>query len=1155
MSNFVHLHVHSEYSLLDGSARIEDMVKKTKELGMNSLALTDHGSMYGIIQFYKACERYGIKPIIGSEVYITNQSRLEKNTANRKYFHLILLAKNNTGYKNLIKLVSEGFTTGYYYRPRIDYEVLKEYSEGLIGTSACISGEVQALILDGKYEEAKEKAYFYEDIFGKGNFYLELQDHGMPEQKIINEGLLKLNKETNIPLIAANDSHYLNKDDYISHDVLLCVQTGKTINDEERMKFPSSEFYLKSPEEMAELFSYAPEALENTQKIADMCDVEIEFHNLKLPHFDAPDGIENEEYLRHLITEGLRHRYGVITEEIEKRFLYEFNTIVEMGYIDYFLIVWDFVRFAKEKDIPVGPGRGSAAGSIVSYALEITDIDPLRFGLLFERFLNPERVSMPDIDIDFCYERREEVIDYVIEKYGEEKVAQIVTFGTMAAKGAIRDVGRALDIPYGKVDSIAKLVPIDLNMTIDRALDISKELNKYYTEDYEVKRLIDIALSVEGLPRHTSTHAAGVLITGSSVTDYVPLTRNDEIIATQFNMIELEELGLLKMDFLGLRTLTVIKDAVDSVKRNRGISLNMDDIDLEDAKVLKLFEKSDTLGIFQFESAGMRRFLKDLKADVFEDLVAANSLFRPGPMNQIPQFVLSKHDPKQVKYIHPKLKEILEPTYGCIVYQEQVMQIVRLIGGYSFGQADLVRRAMSKKKMSVMEQERYKFIYGDVDETGNVILDGAIRNGVDEKSANRIFDLMIDFANYAFNKSHSVAYAVVAFRTAYLKHYYPVEYMAALISSIMGQTKQVALYIEECKRLGIEVLRPDVNKSFKKFTVEGDNIRFGLLGIKGIGAGAIDAVVKARKEGGNFTSLKDFIVRVGAVDNLAVNKRSLEGFIRSGAMDDIIPGRSKAMGVYEGILSSNQMELKRNIVGQFDLFGTAEGVEDNFDVEYPNVPEFTKSELLEMEKDSTGVYITGHPLEEYEDLINRINIYSIGEIMDNSEETLHTEFHDGKYIKLAGMIISVKKMITKTKNLMAFITIEDLVGSIECIVFPKMYDRYSSLLEEGKVVTVFGKLSVSDAEPTKILAERIADIQEENSKKLFIRFDSKNDTFKINSVIQELNKFKGSSKVVFYYTEQNLQSTNDKLTVDLGKIEELKKSLQHHLKETDIVAK
>lgn len=1154
MTNFVHLHVHSEYSLLDGSARIDDLVKRTKELGMNSIALTDHGSMYGVIQFYKACEKYGIKPIIGSEIYITNQSRFEKTTANRKYYHLVLLAKNNVGYQNLMKLVSEGFTTGYYYRPRIDYEVLKEYSEGLISTSACIGGEIQTLILEGNYEAAKEKALFYESIFEKGNFFLELQDHGMPEQKIINEGLLKLNQETGIPLIAANDSHYLNKEDYMAHDVLLCVQTGKTINDEDRMKFPGQEFYLKSPDEMAELFSYAPEAIENTQKIADMCDVNIEFHNLKLPHFDAPEGIGNEEYLRYLIIEGLKDRYGEITEDIEKRFLYEFNTIVEMGYVDYFLIVWDFVRFAKEKEIPVGPGRGSAAGSIVSYALHITDIDPLRFGLLFERFLNPERVSMPDIDIDFCYERREEVIDYVIEKYGEDKVAQIVTFGTMAARGAIRDVGRALDIPYGKCDTIAKLVPNELNMTLDRALEISKELYKYYTEDYEVKRLIDIALAVEGLPRHTSTHAAGVLITGSSVTDYVPLTRNDEIIATQFNMIELEELGLLKMDFLGLRTLTVIKDAVDSVRRNRGIELDMDKIDLEDSEVLELFKYANTLGIFQFESAGMRRFLKELKADVFEDLVAANSLFRPGPMNQIPQFVLYKHEPSQVKYLHPKLQKILEPTYGCIVYQEQVMQIVREIGGYSFGQADLVRRAMSKKKMAVMEQERQKFIYGDVDSEGNVILNGAIRNGVDERSANKIFDLMIDFANYAFNKSHSVAYAVVAFQTAYLKKYYPVEYMAALISSIVSDTKQVSLYIEECKRLNIEVLRPDVNKSYKKFTVEGDNIRFGLLGIKGIGSNAINTIVKVRKDGGEFTSLKDFIVRVGAEDSTSVNKRTIEGLIRSGAMDDIIPSRSKAMAVYEGILSSNQMEQKRNVVGQFDLFGFSEE-EESYDIEYPNVPEFTKSELLEMEKESTGVYITGHPLEEYEDLINKINVYSIGEIMDSSNEEGHTEFHDGKFIKLAGMIISVKKMITKTKNLMAFVTIEDLVGSIECIVFPKVYDRFSSLLEEGKVVTVFGKLSVSDAEATKLLVERIGDIQEENMQKLYLRFDSVEDKFKVNSVIQELNKFKGSSKVVFYYTNEKLTTTNNELTVDLSKKEEIVKSLGYHLRATDIVVK
>lgn len=1156
--DFVHLHVHSEYSLLDGSARIRDMVSRAKELGMNSLALTDHGSMYGILQFYKACKDEGINPILGSEVYVTPGDMTDKNQRNRQYFHLVLLAENNIGYQNLMKIVSIGNVDGFYYRPRVDYEVLKKYSEGIIATSACLSGEVQEYLLRGDYDTAKEKALFYEGIYGKGNFFLELQDHGMEEQKIINERLLKLSEDTKIELIASNDSHYLKQEDYIAHDVLLCIQTAKTINDENRMKFPSSEFYLKSPEEMYELFPYAPQALENTQKIADRCHVDIEFHKTKLPHFFAPEGYENEDYLKELIEKGLIKRYGIITKEIQARYEYEFNTILNMGYVDYFLIVWDFVRFAKEQGIPVGPGRGSAAGSIISYALEITGVDPLEYNLLFERFLNPERVSMPDIDIDFCYERREEVIDYVIEKYGSDKVAQIVTFGTMAAKGAIRDVGRALDVAYGKCDSIAKMVPNALNITLEKALETSKELKRAYDEDFEVKRIIDIALAVEGLPRHTSTHAAGVLITGSEVTDYVPLTRNDEIICTQFNMIELEELGLLKMDFLGLRTLTVIQDSLEAIKRNHGVDIDIDNIDNEDPEVLEIFKNAETIGIFQFESAGMRRFLKELKADRFENLVAANSLFRPGPMDQIPQFVASKHDSSKISYIHPQLEEILEPTYGCIVYQEQVMQIVRKIGGYSFGHADLIRRAMSKKKMDEMEKERRIFIYGKEDSDGNVLVTGAVRNGVDEISANRIFDLMIDFANYAFNKSHSVAYAVVAFQTAYLKRYYPSEYMAALISSIVSQTNQVVLYLEECKRLGIEILRPDVNKSFKKFSVENDAIRFGLLGIKGIGGSVIEAIVGARELDGDFTSLKDFITRVSDFKANALNKRALDGLIRSGSLDGIIPSRAKAMCVYEDMLSSHLQEQKRNLQGQFDLFGGVSEYSNSYDLIYPNVPEFSNTELYEMEKESTGVYITGHPLEEYEETINRINTYSIGEIKIHDETEDHI-FYDGKVMKLAGMIINIRRLLTRKNDLMAFITIEDLVDSIECVVFPRTFEQYLEYIEEDKVVTVIGKLQVSDAEETKLIVERITPIEEEmkrnNSRKLFLRMDSKDDTNTINEIINVLSAFKGNTDVVFYFSNEKLTTTNEKIKIDVARIEDITTSLSQHLEENDIVLK
>lgn len=1158
MNNFVHLHVHSEYSLLDGSARVKDLVRRTKELGMNSIALTDHGNMYGILEFYKTCLDEGIKPILGSEVYVTDTSLYEKNPKNRHYFHLVLLAENNKGYENLMKIVSIGNVDGYYYRPRVDYEVLKEYSEGIIATSACISGEVQDYILRGDYDGAREKALFYEEIFGKRNFFLELQDHKMEEQKVINKGLLELSEDTGIDLIASNDSHYLSRDDDIAHDVLLCIQTGKTVNDENRMKFPSNEFYLKSPEEMYELFSYAPEALENTQKIADRCHVDIEFHKTKLPHFSVPEGYSNEEYLRYLIEKGLENNYEEITEEIKERYEFEFKTIKEMGYIDYFLIVWDFVRFAKEQDIPVGPGRGSAAGSIVSYALGITNVDPLKHHLLFERFLNPERVSMPDIDIDFCYERREEVIDYVIDKYGHDKVAQIVTFGTMAAKGAIRDVGRALDIPYGKCDSIAKMVPNALNMTLDKALDISKELKTAYEKDYEVKRIIDIAKAVEGLPRHTSTHAAGVLITGSEVTDYVPLTRNDDTICTQFNMIELEELGLLKMDFLGLRTLTVIKDSLEAIERNYGIKIDLDEIDYEDPEVLELFKTANTIGIFQFESPGMRRFLKELKADQFEDLVAANSLFRPGPMDQIPQFIASKHDHTKISYIHPQLEEILKPTYGCIVYQEQVMQIVRKIGGYSFGRADLVRRAMSKKKMAEMEKERRVFIYGEKDEDGNIIVPGAIRNGVDEESATKIYDLMIAFANYAFNKSHSVAYAVVAFQTAYLKRYYPKEFMAALISSIVSDTKQVVLYLEESKRLGIEILRPDVNYSFNKFSVEDEGIRFGLLAIKGIGGAVIDSVVGAREEGGKFTDLKDFITRVSDYKAHILNKRAMEGFIRSGSLDSLIPSRAKAISVYEDILTSHVSEQKRNIKGQVDLFGNIMGEETSDFISYPNIPEFTKSELLEMEKETTGVYITGHPLDEYEEIINKINRYTIGEIK-TKDETENNLFHDGKFMKIGGMIINVRRMLTKKNDLMAFVTIEDLIDSIECIIFPKVYDKYVEYLKEGEVVSVKGRLQVSDAEDTKIIVEEIIPIDKEIEKskanKLFIRMDTIDNREQFRTVLDILNEYRGSTDVIFYFQKENSTTKNNKIKIDSDKFNDISDLLigKAELNESDII--
>ncbi|NLY20991.1 MAG: DNA polymerase III subunit alpha, partial [Tissierellia bacterium] len=1132
----------------------------------------DHGVMYGTIQFYKACKKHGIKPILGCEIYVTNTDYMLKDNLNRKYYHLVVLAENEEGYQNLLKIVSEGFVNGYYYRPRVDYNILRKYSKGIIATSACLGGEVQSALLDGNYNKAKEVALLYNDIFGEGNFFLELQDHGMPEQIRVNEDLRVLSKDVNIELIASNDTHYLNKSDSISHDVLLCVQTGTTIHEENRMKFPSDEFYLKSPEEMYELFPEDSEALQNTQKIAHRCNVEIEFHNLHLPQFDVPEGYTNTEYLEYLVKIGLNERYDEITKEIEERYKYEYDTIVKMGYIDYFLIVWDFVRYAKENDIPVGPGRGSAAGALISYALGITDVDPLKYSLLFERFLNPERVSMPDIDIDFCYERREEVIKYVIDKYGADRVGQIVTFGTMAAKGAIRDVGRALDMTYGKVDYIAKLIPGDIGMTIKKALDISKELEKNYEEDLDVKRLIDFAISIEGLPRHTSTHAAGVLISKEPVTEYVPLTRNGDIIATQFNMIELEELGLLKMDFLGLRTLTVLKDAVELVKANHGVDIDFDKIDYEDADVLKMFAKANTLGIFQFESAGMRAFLKELEPNVFENLIAANSLFRPGPMNQIPTFVEWKKDPSKIKYIHPKLESILDVTYGCIVYQEQVMQIVREIGGYSFGRADLVRRAMSKKKMDVMEQERKKFVFGETDGDGNVVLSGAIRNGVDEKSANKIFDLMIDFANYAFNKSHSVAYAIVAFRTAWLKYYYPVEFMAALISSVLLSSKQVAQYIDECKRLNIEVLRPDINKSFKKFTVDDGKIRFGLLAIKGVGENAIDAIVKARDLGGDFTNFKELIERVEEIDSTAINKRVIESLIRSGALDEIGPSRAQLLAVFEEVINSIHAESKRNIAGQANLFDILanDNPDVNTDIHYPNIPEFGTKEKLLMEREMTGIFISGHPLDPYEDSIKKFSQVSIADIIDGAEDDLNTSFVDGRRVQIAGIIMEKKNMITKNKNMMAFLRVEDLVGSIECVVFPNVYEKHSQILNEDSVIVVRGKLSVSDVEDTKILVESIVSISDMESvvedsteyravkkpeEKLFIKLKSKENVDEFRDVVSVLCKYKGDTPVIFYFSDERVSLTKKEICIEESKINDIRNEFKGILEFKDIILK
>ena len=1115
---FTHLHVHTEYSLLDGSIRIKDLVKRTKELGMDSIAITDHGAMFGVIQLYKEAKKNGIKPILGSEVYIAINKYTEKEQKDKNQYHLVLLAENNEGYQNLMKIVSEGYVNGFYYKPRVDHDILRKYHNGIICLSACLGGEVQQHILNNNYDKAKEVALIYRDIFGRENFYLELQDHGMNEQTNVNKTLVDMSNELDIPLVATNDVHYLNQDDAVVHDVLLCIQTAKTVNEEDRMKFPSNQFYLKSPEEMNQLFAENKDALINTTLIADRCNVELDFNTLHLPKYQLPEGYTNVEYLKELSMDGLKKRYKEITDEIRKRYDFELKTIVDMGYTDYFLIVWDFIKYAKDNEIMVGPGRGSAAGSIISYALGIIDIDPLEYGLLFERFLNPERITMPDIDIDFCYERREEVIQYVVRKYGADRVAQIATFGTMAARGAIRDVGRALDMPYGEVDNIAKQIPNELNITIKRALEISKSLKEQYDNNENIHNLIDIAMAVEGLPRHTSTHAAGVVISKDPVTDYAPLVKNNDSVATQYTMTELEELGLLKMDFLGLRTLTVIRDAVNLIEKNHGIKIDFSNgFTYDDPKVLDMFAKAETLGIFQFESPGMRAFLKELKPNVFEDLIAANSLFRPGPMNQIPTFIECKHDPSKIKYIHPKLENILDKTYGCIVYQEQVMQIVRDLGGYTLGRADLVRRAMGKKKMDVMEQERKNFIYGQVDENNNIIIPGAIRNGVDEKSAEKIFSLMIDFANYAFNKSHSAAYAVVAYRTGWLKYYYPVEFLAALISSIMGSSTQVSLYIQECKRLGIEVLPPDINSSYNKFTVSENKIRFGLSAVKNVGNGFINAIIAARNKD-KFQSFTDFIERIERIDSSVMNKRAVESLIKCGAMDSLGANRAQLLSIYEKTIDGIHSDRKRNIEGQFSIFDTIESKNNNDNL--PNINEFPQKILLSMEKEMLGIYVSGHPLQPYIKELKDKSTIMTSELSDNMMLDSNN-IRDGQRVTIGGIITEKKNKITKNNNMMAFITLEDLYGSVECIVFPATYDKYNRYIEEDMPVVVEGRLSTSEVEDTKIICEKISSLNAYKRQKIYIKISKTSRSDLFSDIKTILKKYPGSIPVYIYLEKEN----------------------------------
>jgi DNA polymerase-3 subunit alpha len=1072
---FTHLHVHTEYSLLDGSAKIKELVARAKELNMDSLAITDHGAMYGVIDFYKAAKEAGIKPIIGCEVYVADGSRLQKdNSANYHYAHLVLLAENNEGYHNLVKLVSYGFMDGFYYRPRIDKELMRKYHKGIIACSACIAGEVPRNILNVSYEKAKEIALEYQEIFGEGNYFLELQDHGIPEQKTVNAGLMRIHEETGIPLICTNDSHYIYKEDTEAHDILLCIQTSKTVKDENRMRYESGKFYLKSSDEMYDLFPYAPEALENTAKIADRCNVEFAFHELKLPKFDVPEGKSANQYLRELCYEGLQKKYKNIDETLLERLEYELQTIENMGYVDYFLIVWDFIRYAKENDIIVGPGRGSAAGSLVAYCLSITTIDPIEYDLIFERFLNPERVSMPDIDVDFCYERRQEVIDYVIEKYGESHVAQIITFGTLAARAAIKDVGRALDIPYSEVDRISKMVPSELGITIKKALAHNGELQKAYMEEETTKYLLDMSMKLEGLPRHSSTHAAGVVICEEPVMNYVPLNSNDGAITTQYTMTTLEELGLLKMDFLGLRTLTVIQNAVKEIQRIHGITLDMEALSYEDAAVYELIRQGKTEGVFQLESSGMKQFMKELQPSCLEDLIAGISLYRPGPMDFIPKYILGKKNSGNIQYTHPLLEPILRPTYGCIVYQEQVMQIVRDLAGYSLGRSDLVRRAMSKKKADVMAQERKNFVYGIGDE-----VPGCVKRGIPAEIAEKIFDEMTDFAKYAFNRSHAACYAVVGYQTAWLKAHYPVEFMAALMTSVIDNSDKVAGYIEECKKMGIQLLPPDINEGYGNFSVFQGKIRFGLAAIKNVGKNAIQKLVQERERNGKFLSLTDFCHRM---ENGELNKRSLESFIKAGALDSLGGFRSQYMNSYKNILEGMAQQKKQTMEGQLNLFDVA-GEESGFtgdkDV-LPNMHEYPLKQILSMEKEVLGIYVSGHPLAEYEEILKRKVSHVSSDFFakeDDDGEPSAPKVNDGETAIIGGLLQKKTLHYDKRGNTMAFLTVEDKAGILEVILFSSVYERYSSLLQEDKALLIKGRASVSAEGEGKLIANEIFPLQ------------------------------------------------------------------------------
>lgn len=1188
VKDFVHLHVHTEYSLLDGANRITDLIKRTAELGMKSIAITDHGVMYGVVDFYKEAVKNDIKPILGCEVYMAKRSRFDRQSGvDSDQGHLVLLASNMQGYKNLMKIVSFGFTEGFYYKPRIDFEVLEAYSGGLIALSACLSGNIPKALLQNDYDTAKKLAGRFNDIFGQDNFFLELQSNGIEEQNLVNQGLIRLSKDTGIPLVATNDAHYLRRTDAKAHEVLLCIQTGKKITDEDRMRFSTDDFYIKSPEEMSALFKNVPEALENTAKIAERCNVELEFNKLHLPEFRVAEGTEPFEYLRGLCYEGLAERQrkqgtqgdgspaaAVSISQLNtqepppcvaenERLEYELSVIRQMGYVDYFLIVWDFIKYAKDHGIVVGPGRGSAAGSLVAYSLGITSIDPIKYNLLFERFLNPERISMPDIDIDFCYERRQEVIDYVVSKYGKDRVAQIITFGTMAARAAIRDVGRALDISYGEVDVIAKMIPFQIGMNIEKALELNPELKLKYEDDERITELIDTARLLEGMPRHASTHAAGVVISKEPITEYVPLQKNEDSITTQFPMGLLEELGLLKMDFLGLRTLTVIRDSTDLILKNHGKKIDMDILEMDDPNVFRMLGEGKTAGVFQLESGGMTQFMKELQPSSLEDIIAGISLYRPGPMEQIPRYIKNKNSPSEAKYAHPLLERILDVTYGCMVYQEQVMQIVRELAGYSYGRSDLVRRAMSKKKHDVMQKERKNFIHGIVDEKGNIVVEGAVRRGVDEKTANSIFDEMMDFASYAFNKSHAAAYAVIAYQTAWLKYHYPVEFMAASLNSFMGSSDKISQYVQECRTVGIDVLPPDINESEVRFSVTGGKIRFGMAAVKNVGEGAVREIIAERKEKGFFKSFADFCERTDGRD---INKRCVESLLKCGAFDSLGVFRSRMLAVYEKILESVAQNRKKKMEGQLSLFemgGARQEVSISGDI-YPEIKEYPPKILLAMEKEMLGLYISGHPLKEFmEEIKEQVTLLS-SELSVNTQENgedAETDgikgLKDGMSVTVGGIITGRKSKTTKSNNLMAFITLEDLYGTMEVIVFPSTLTRYSALLTDENTVLINGRISIKEEEQPKIICEEVKALKKTNDRevshdinrrekasRLYIRTSESEESEKMRSVYALLKFFGGKTPVCFY-NEQN----NTKRTMEQDKWVSLEESLLKELRE------